>query len=1619
MGSPTALVTTEVVASPGQAAYFSLLESETKRVLSIAEAARREGWDPTTRVEIVLAEDLAARVEAQTELPGVAQMVRDLTARLGDRELVALESAKRVARGELKAFPGPAEAIDKAVRVGLSVLTEGVLVAPLEGIAKAAIGRNADGTDYVDLFFAGPIRAAGGTAQALSVLLADVVRRDLGIGRFQPTVAEIQRFQEEIPAYKRAQHLQYVPESDEIELIVKHCPISINGEGTERVEVTGHRDLPRVETNQLRGGACLVIAEGLTQKAAKVLKHVNKLGLGEEWKFLEKFVKKKSSSAPDDDAFHEIEASDKFIRELIGGRPVFAHPSRPGGFRLRYGRGRTCGIAATAIHPVVMHAVDDFLAIGTQMKLERPGKGTIVTPCEALEGPLLLLDDGELRRVQTLEEYRQVQGRVRRITDLGEILIPFGEFAENNAILADPTFTTEWWGELVRARAGDAVADQLLLEPRPSFERAVEWSRTHDVPLHPALTFLWHDVTVEQCVAFRDRLREQGRMTPEGVAWPASQPDQEFLVALALPHRQQEGKLLVGAEAPALLACLGLRADETGLLPAPESAAPLPPRARFPALAWAERNVGVPLKARAPTRVGARMGRPEKADVRKMDPTVHGLFPTADGGGLKRDLLVAAKAKGVTAEVARRRCDDCQREGPWPRCVCGGHTHETGAPPDERPVMLGNELQLALKRLQVGAPDEVKGVMGLMSKSKTPEMVAKGILRAIHEVYVFKDGTIRFDATDAPLTHFRPAEIGTPIARLLELGYTHDVKGAPLESPHQLLELRVQDVIPPRAAGTYFVRVAKFLDQLLEKMYGLDPFYRVGRASDLVGHLVAGLAPHTSAAVLGRIIGFTDAQVCWAHPFFHTGKRRNCAAGETEVFLFNSPRPTRLDLRTLYEATKSAERVVDEAGTQAKDLSGVQVLAVDPSTGRVERKRAAKVYRVPSPRHLLELRTASGRNIKCSPDHRMPVGRDGRLEKVKAVSLNHGDAIFFAGRLDLAPERRPFLDLFEEFNADPPDGLCVRRLGQWLHAQVRALGGLADAARACGITRKGLDNFRRRDRLPWHVFQRMLKARGMGFGRVPRVATLAVARDTVEVPRIIPIDASLMRLLGYYLAEGHSRGKPGRWFQVSIAAQEPEMVRGIRAAAKAVFGRAPIFNGRSLTISSRVVHHLFTRIWGLGSRAQDKRIPGRFAAMPPRLTRELLAAYFSGDGSVEAGRLHVSCTSVSRGLLRDIGLQLAARGIAFRIRSERRPAGGAVRAFLLRKQRPIRSYVSHRMSIRSSHAVHFGKEIGFLLRRKQRALEDSLPFETRPHFRAGPGDLIEDKIVSIRTIRARDPYVYDLEVDDFHNYLANDFLLTSNCDGDEDALMLLMDAFLNFSKTFIPDRRGGLMDLPLVLSMRIDPREIDKEAQNLDTLWKYPLAFYEAAERHAPAKELAAVMGLVEKRLGRPEMYEGFGFTLDTPTIQAGPRESSYKSLGTMLEKMERQLKLADRIRAVDAGDVAGRVLSTHLLPDILGNLKAFARQQLRCTKCNSKYRRVPLAGLCTKQGKDGKSCGNALTLTVPQAGVRKYLELSVDIADRFPISEYTKERVRLAQQFVDASFAPEKFRTMRLGEFS
>ncbi|MCK4902935.1 MAG: hypothetical protein KAS76_06195, partial [Thermoplasmatales archaeon] len=385
---------------------------------------------------------------------------------------------------------------------------------------------------------------------------------------------------------KRVQHLQYTPSVDEIDKIVRGCPICVDGEGTEDEEVTGYRDLPRVGTNRIRGGACLVIAEGLCLKAPKILKHVKKLKL-KGWDFLDIFVHKDENGEKDDKKIPEILSSTKYIGDVIAGRPVFSHPSRKGGFRLRYGRARTAGLASTAINPASMYILDNFIAVGTQLKTERPGKGTIGTPCTSIEGPIVLLQNGDLIQINDVKKIKKAD--IKKIIDLGEILIPFGEFIENNALLPDSSYVYEWWIQDIQKKLGFLPKEYSFTEIKetgektskkineefdreinlrePAWDDAIEISNKYGVPLHPFCNLFWHDITVDDLVLLSNYVTEHGKIGKDStLILPKDSEIKRILIELGALHKYRDGNLILDRYSNPIIACCGLEIKDNKIV---------------------------------------------------------------------------------------------------------------------------------------------------------------------------------------------------------------------------------------------------------------------------------------------------------------------------------------------------------------------------------------------------------------------------------------------------------------------------------------------------------------------------------------------------------------------------------------------------------------------------------------------------------------------------------------------------------------------------------------------------------------------------------------------------------------------------------------------------------------------------------------------------------------------------------------------------------------------------------------------------------------------------------------------------------------------------------------------
>jgi len=257
-------------------------------------------------------------------------------------------------------------AAEQAVRTSLAIMTGGITAAPIQGIAYVKVKQNPDRSRYLAIYFAGPIRSAGGTEQALTLVIGDFIRNRLGLDRYKPTNDEIQRFIEEVRLYEReVNRFQYHVSDEDLETALKVLPVEVTGTESDPIEVSSFRNLPRIETNRLRAGALRVINDGIIGRSQKVLRITEELGI-EGWEWLKRFGQIQTEGNENGES--------KYMEEVIAGRPIFSFPSRSGGFRLRYGRSRNTGLAALGIHPVTMRVLDNFLASGTQIRIEKPEK---------------------------------------------------------------------------------------------------------------------------------------------------------------------------------------------------------------------------------------------------------------------------------------------------------------------------------------------------------------------------------------------------------------------------------------------------------------------------------------------------------------------------------------------------------------------------------------------------------------------------------------------------------------------------------------------------------------------------------------------------------------------------------------------------------------------------------------------------------------------------------------------------------------------------------------------------------------------------------------------------------------------------------------------------------------------------------------------------------------------------------------------------------------------------------------------------------------------------------------------------------------------------------------------
>jgi len=73
--------------------------------------------------------------------------------------------------------------------------------------------------------------------------------------------------------------------------------------------------------------------------------------------------------------------------------------------------------------------------------------------------------------------------------------------------------------------------------------------------------------------------------------------------------------------------------------------------------------------------------------------------------------------------------------------------------------------------------------------------------------------------------------------------------------------------------------------------------------------------------------------------------------------------------------------------------------------------------------------------------------------------------------------------------------------------------------------------------------------------------------------------------------------------------------------------------------------------------------------------------------------------------------------------------------------------------------------------------------------------------------------------------------------------------------------------------------------------------------------------------------------------------------------------------------------------------------------------RRPPLSGVCSR-------CKGKIIFTIHEGGIKKYLEASLNLAEKYNLSNYLKQTLQITKENIDSIFGKELEKQEKLGEW-
>jgi UDPglucose 6-dehydrogenase len=343
----------------------------------------------------------------------------------------------------------------------------------------------------------------------------------------------------------------------------------------------------------------------------------------------------------------------------------------------------------------------------------------------------------------------------------------------------------------------------------------------------------------------------------------------------------------------------------------------------------------------------------------------------------------------------------------------------------------------------------------------------------------------------------------------------------------------------------------------------------------------------------------------------------SCLAGEETVLVRHHGRTTLLRLDRLWARLEDEGQA--EGGVIEPD--GLEALSWSPELEAPRFLPVAAASRRDYRGEVVEIRTKMGRRVRCTPDHPWVTadGRGGDVRVKLASELTADDWLPMARGRDLEGDEGGLasLEVATEFAEVAPSQVIVR-VG---HERVTELAERPIEDRRRIFANAGSVAARTRDVRRSGV----LRLEELARAGVPLTGSaFSTARSGQYVRTEVELDHAFWRVVGLYLAEGHTAVEPGttgvrhRIMWSFHPTAEEHLVDEIVAfwlrhgVDARISTRA---TSRVVSVSSRLLGTWWTEALGLGRGSYEQRLPDLIWDRADEDKWALLSGLFEGDGS--------------------------------------------------------------------------------------------------------------------------------------------------------------------------------------------------------------------------------------------------------------------------------------------------------------------------------------------------------------------------------------------------------------------